>query len=58
MKEKKKIEILVMVIDRVYTSNPLMQIYRDKSMIDICTQERVSHEKVLFCFSLLLTLSI
>ena len=35
MKEKKKIETLLKVIERVYAKNPAMQKLIDESMIDI-----------------------
>ena len=49
MKDKKKIEILLKVIERVYTKNPGTQNLIDESMIDIC-KEGVSSEQVFFVF--------
>ena len=43
MKDKKKIEILLNVIERVYSQNPGMQ-----TLIDICKEEDVSPEQVFF----------
>ena len=48
MKDKKKIEILLKVIERVYTKNPGMQNLIDESMIDIF--KGVSSEQVFFVF--------
>ena len=56
MKVKKRIEILLKVIERVYSENPGIQTLIDESIINICKEEGVSPEQVLFCFSLLLTL--
>ena len=49
MKDKKKIEILLQVIKRVYTKNLGTQKLIDKSMIDIC-KEVVPPEQA-FCFA-------
>ena len=51
MKDKRKIEILLKVIEIVYTKNPGMQKLVDKSMIDLC-KEGVSPEQVFFVFAL------
>ena len=53
MKDKKKIEILLTVIEKAYNRNPGIQTLIDKAMIDICKEESVS---VVFCCSLLLAL--
>ena len=53
MKDRKKVKILLKVIERVYTKNFGMQKLVDDYMIDICKEEGVSLEQVLFCFSLL-----
>ena len=50
MKHKKKIEILLLVIDRVYTKNPGMQTLIDELMIGISKEEGVSPEQVFFAF--------
>ena len=50
MKHKKKIEILLKAIERVYTKNPGMQTLIDELMIDICKEEGVSPEQVFFAF--------
>ena len=44
MKDRKKIEILLKVIARVYTKSPGMQKMIDRSMKDICKEEGVSLE--------------
>ena len=48
MKDKKRIEILLKVIERVYSKNPGMQTLIDESVIDICKEEGVSPEQVFF----------
>ena len=48
MKDKKRIEILLKVIERVYSKNPGMQTMIDESVIDICKEEGVSPEQVFF----------
>ena len=50
MKDKKRIKILLKVIERVYTKNPGMQTLVYESMIDICKEEGVSSEQVFFAF--------
>ena len=59
MKDKKKIEILLKVIERIFNKNPEMQKLIDESMIDVCKEEDVSPKEVFFYFyfSLLLFLS-
>ena len=47
MEDKKKIKILLKVIERVYTKNPGMQNLIDKSMTDVC-----SEEGWLYCYGL------
>ena len=49
MKDKKRIEILLKVTERVYSKNPGKTLI-DESMIDIC-KEVVPFEQVFFCFS-------
>ena len=49
MKDKKNIEILLKVIERVYTKNTEIQKLIDESMIDVC-KEGVSLEQVFFAF--------
>ena len=44
MKDRKKIEILLKVIARVYTKSPGMQKLIDRPMKDICKEEGVSLE--------------
>ena len=48
MKDKKRVEILLKVIERVYSKNPGMQTLIDESVIDICKEEGVSPEQVFF----------
>ena len=43
-----KVEVLLKVIETVYTKNPGMQKLIDKSMMDICKEEGVSTEQVIF----------
>ena len=50
MKEKKKIETLLKVIERVYAKNPAMQKLIDESMIDIWKEKGESPEQVFFLF--------
>ena len=50
IKERKKNEILLKVIEKVYTKNLGMLKLIDKSMIDICKEEEVSPKEVFFCF--------
>ena len=57
MKDKKKVQILLKVIERVYAKNSDKQKWIDESMTDLCKEEFVSR-KGIFCFSLLLTLSL
>ena len=38
--EDKKVEILLKVIERVYTKNPAIQKLIDKSIIDICKEDK------------------
>ena len=41
MKDKKKFEILLKAIEKVYTKNPGMQILIDESVLHICKEEGV-----------------
>ena len=51
MKDKKKIEILSKVIERVYNKNPGIQKLIYESMLDICKEEGRSPEQVcIFAF--------
>ena len=50
MKDKKRIEILLKVIERIYSKSPGMQTLIDESMIDICKEEGASTEQVFFAF--------
>ena len=49
MKDKKRIETLLKVIERVFIKNPHTQKLVDESVIDIC-KEGVSPEHVFFVF--------
>ena len=53
MKDKKRIKILLNVIERVYSKNPGIQTLIEESIIDICKDEEVSPKQVFFCLSLL-----
>ena len=55
MKDKKKLEVSLKVIKRIYDKNPGMQEMIDASMIEVCTEEGVSPEQLFFI--LLLSLS-
>ena len=55
MKNKKKLEVLLKVIQRIYDKNPGMQEMIGESMKDVSADEGVSPEQVLFI--LLLSLS-
>ena len=59
MKDKKKIEILFKVIERIFSKNPEMQKLIDELMINVGKEESVSPEEVFFYFyfSLLLSLT-
>ena len=50
MKDKKIIKILLKVIERVYNKTPGMQTLTDESMVDICKEEGVSPEQLIFAF--------
>ena len=50
MKYKKRIEILLKIIARVYTKNPGIQKVIDKLVIDIWKEEGVSPQQVFFAF--------
>ena len=50
MKDKKRIEILLNVIGRVYSKNPGIQTLIDESMRDICNEEGVSPEQLFLLF--------
>ena len=58
MKDKKKLDALLEVIQRIYDKNPEMQEVIDASMMEECAKEGVSPEQVLlyFPFSLLFSL--
>ena len=50
MKDKKRIEIPLKVIERIYSKSPGMQTLIEESMIDICKEKSVSLEQVFFAF--------
>ena len=55
MKDKKKLEVLLKVIQRVYDKNPGIQEVIGASMIEVCAEEGVFPEQVFVI--LLLSLS-
>ena len=55
MKDKKKLEVLLKVIKRVYDENPGMQEMMDASMIEKWAEESVSPEQVFFILVLSLS---
>ena len=48
MKDKKKLEVIFKVIQRVYDKNQRMQKLIDASLIKVCTEEDVSPEQVFY----------
>ena len=50
MKNKKKIEILLEVIERTYSKNQGIQTQIDESMMDICKEEGASTKQVFLLF--------
>lgn len=46
MKDKKRIEILLKAIERIYNKNTGIQKLMYKSMIDVCKEEGVSPKQV------------
>ena len=56
MKDKKKFEVLLKVLQNFFNENPKMQEVIDVSMVEIRAEEDVSPEQVLF-FLLFLMLS-
>ena len=59
IKDKKKLQILLKVIQRIYDKNQKMQEVIDTSTKEVCTEEGVSLKQVssYFDFSLLLSIS-
>ena len=49
MNEKKKLEVLLQVIKKIYDKNLGMQEVIDASMIEACAEEGVSPEQFFFC---------
>ena len=47
MNDKKRIKILLKVLERIYSKSPGMQTLIEESMIDKCKEECVSPEQVL-----------
>lgn len=56
MKDMKRMEILLKVIERIYSNIPGMQTMTNESMKNICKEEALSHKQVFFSllFALLL----
>ena len=50
MNEKKKLEVLLQVIKKIYDKNLGMQEVIDASMIEACAEEGVSPEQFFFFF--------
>ena len=48
MKDKKKIEVLLRIIKRIYDQNPEMQEAIDVLIVEVCTEEDVSFEQLFF----------
>ena len=48
MKDKKRIEILLKVIERIYSENPAIRESLDSFMVGVCAEEGVSREQVFF----------
>ena len=48
MNDKKKLEVLLKVIKRIYDKNPGTQEMIDASIIEVCAEEGVSPEQVFF----------
>ena len=53
MKDKKKLKVLLKIIQRTYDKNPEMQKVVDASMIEVCAEEGVSPEQLFFIVSFL-----
>ena len=49
MKDKKRNEILLKVIKKVYDENADLQKSRDASMMEVCAEEGVSPKQTFFC---------
>ena len=50
MKDKKKLDVLLQVIKRIYDKNPEMQEMIGALMMEVCAEEGVSPEQVFFLF--------
>ena len=59
MKDNKKLEGLLKVIQKIYDKNPGMQGVISASMIEVCSQGGLSHEQVflLICYFFAVPLS-
>ena len=57
MKDKKKLEVLLKAIQRIYDNPEILKVI-DASIIEVCNEESVSPEQVFsyFAFSLMLSL--
>ena len=51
MKDKKKLEVLLKVIKRIYDKNPGLQEMMDVSIVEVCAEEGISPEQVFFYFA-------
>ena len=50
MKDEKRIEILLKVIERVYGKNPGIQTLLEESVIDVCKEEVRHRNRYFFAF--------
>lgn len=48
LKDKKKLEFLIKVLQRIYEKNPGMEDVIDASVIEVCAEEAISPEQVIF----------
>ena len=55
MKDKKKLEVLLKVIKRIYDKNPGLQEMMDVSIVEVCAEEGISPEQVFFYFIVMAT---
>lgn len=54
MKDKKRFEILLKVIKKVYDENPELQKFIDTLIVEVWAEESVSPKQVCFYFAFLL----
>ena len=57
MKDKKRTEILLKFIKKVYNENPDLQKLIDVSMVEVCAEEGVSNEQVFFLLLFFIVMS-